>query len=486
MSVFHSLLQIELKISHFNGRLLLVGQSFLTLQNFVMRHPIKFLTTLGFCSLIILASCKKDNGDNDSWANKLNGHLKQTKTFSSDVAQKWVDLQVRMLRLPAGPNIYGRNGHRYFLYSGIALYESVVGGMPSYQSLSGQLKDMPAMPTTEPGKAYHWPSSANAALAYLTRNYFTSASAEQKGAIDSLENALNQQYKSDPDVDSAEYQRSVTLGKTVAERIFDWSATDGSGTVYPLYVPPAGPGLWAPTPPNFPQADGPYWGLNRPMVVGALDGTWPPAPPTYSTNPSSVYYAMVKEVYDVSQTLTPEQTAIGLYYRDNPGFVSGTHYIYMFHQIMRDEDPQLDFYALAYAKYSVCYYESFRGCWTTKYTYNVERPIRYIREVLNHPTWSPLFNTPGHPDYPSGHSTNAAVFATVFSDLFGPNYSFTLHTYDNLGMAPRHYNSFDEMVTEIAKARLYAGIHYSLSCSEGNKQGKKIAENILNMVKFKK
>ena len=29
---------------------------------------------------------------------------------------------------------------------------------------------------------------------------------------------------------------------------------------------------------------------------------------------------MVKEVYDVSQTLTPEQTAIGLYYRDNPGF----------------------------------------------------------------------------------------------------------------------------------------------------------------------
>ena len=267
MSVIHSLLQIELKISRFNGWLLLVGHSFLTLQNFVMRHPIKFFTTLGFCYLIILASCKKENGDKDSWANKASGHLKQTKTFSSDVAQKWVELQVRMLRLPAGPNIYGRNGHRYFLYSGIALYESVVGGMPSYQSLSGQLKDMPAMPITEPGKAYHWPSSANAALAYLTRKYFTSASADQKAAIDSLENALNQQYQSGPDVDSDEYQRSVTLGKTVAERIFDWSASDGSGTVYPLYVPPVGPGLWAPTPPNFPQADGPC-GANRPMVVG--------------------------------------------------------------------------------------------------------------------------------------------------------------------------------------------------------------------------
>jgi hypothetical protein len=53
-------------------------------------------------------------------------------------------------------------------------------------------------------------------------------------------------------------------------------------------------------------------------------------------------------------------------------------------------------------------------------------------------------------------------------------------------MAPRHYNSFDEMVNEIAKARVYAGIHYTLSCMEGNKQGKKIAENVLNIVRFKK
>jgi len=461
-----------------------------------MRHSINLtsgLASLVF-SLFILFSCQKETDKRPSnpdelqstVANRGSGHLHQTKTFSSEVAQKWLELQVRMLRLPAGPNIYGRNGHRYFLYSGIALYESVVGGMPAYQSLSGQLKDMPVMPTTEPGKSYHWPSSANAALAFLTRNFFTAAPANQRAAIDSLENALNQEYQSDPDVDQAEFERSVNLGKTVAQRIFDWSKTDGSATVYPVYVPPVGPGLWAPTPPNFPQADGPYWGLNRPMVVGALDGTWPPAPPAYSTDPNSVYYAMVKEVYDISQTLTPEQTATALYYRDNPGFVSGTHYIYMFHQILRDENPQLDFYALAQAKYSVCYYESFRGCWTTKYTYNVERPIRYIREVLNHPSWSPLFNTPGHPDYPSGHSTNAGLFATVFTSLFGPNYSFTLHTYDNLGMAPRHYNSFDEMVDDIAKARVYAGIHYTLSCAEGNKQGKKIAENILNIVKFRK
>ena len=458
-----------------------------------MKKRILLVTSFFFALVLLIGSCEKENKPtfkNQDFpkanSNKEQGHLEQTKTFSSEVAQKWLELQVRMLRLPAGPNIYGRNGHRYFIYSGIALYESVVGGMPSYQSLAGQLKDMPVMPVTEPGKSYYWPASANAALAFLTRSFFTSAPLSQRAAIDSLEQALNQEYQSDPDINAGEFDRSVTLGRTVAERIFDWSKTDGSATVYPTYVPPVGPGLWAPTPPNFPQADGPYWGLNRPMVVGALDGTWPPPPPTYSTNPTSAYYSMVKEVYDLSQNLTPAQTAAALYYRDNPGFVSGTHYIYMFHQILRDENPPLDFYAITQAKYSVCYYESFRGCWTTKYTYNVERPIRYIREVLNHPTWNPLFNTPGHPDYPSGHSTNAGLFATVFESLYGLNYSFTLHTYDNLGMAPRSYNSLDEMAVDIGRARVYAGIHYTPSCVEGKKQGERIALNVLNILKFKK
>lgn len=447
--------------------------------------------TLLFSTIIVL-SCKKETGyspltaESKSSEAKIHGHLKQTKTFSSEVAQKWLELQVRMLRLPVGPNIYGRNGHRYFIYSGIALYESVVGGMPAYQSLFGQLKDMPLMPSTEPGESYYWPASANAALAFLTRNFFTAAPASQRSAIDSLENALNQQWESDPETNPEEQERSKTLGRTVAERIFNWSKTDGSGTIYPTYIPPVGPGLWAPTPPNFPQADGPYWGLNRPMVEGALDGTWPPPPPTYSTDPSSPYYAMVKDVYDISQSLTPEQKATALFYRDIPGFVSGTHYIYMFHQILRDENPSLDFYAMAQAKFGVCYYEGFRGCWTTKYTYNVERPIRYIREVLNHPTWSPLFNTPGHPDYPSGHSMNAGLFATVFESMYGTDYSFTLHTYDDLGMTPRSYQSFQEMAGDIGKARVYAGIHYNVSCDEGKKQGEKIATNVMNKLRFQK
>lgn len=112
-----------------------------------------YLLLSGF---FIIISCKKETGDLE--VEDGHGHLHQTKSYSSEVAQKWHDFQLTLLRLPAGPNPYGMNGNRYFAYLGVALYESVVPGMPGYQSLYGQLTNMPAMPATQPGKAYHWPT----------------------------------------------------------------------------------------------------------------------------------------------------------------------------------------------------------------------------------------------------------------------------------------------------------------------------------------
>ena len=97
-----------------------------------------------------------------------NGHLKQTKTFSSEVVKKWLAVQLSMLYRPSG-NLFGLNPGRYMAYTGVALYESVVPGMPAYQSLQGQLTNMPEIPATTPGFAYHWPSSAHAALATMTK-----------------------------------------------------------------------------------------------------------------------------------------------------------------------------------------------------------------------------------------------------------------------------------------------------------------------------
>ena len=448
------------------------------------------LTLLFFC-LLIVVSCRKEHDEKQATEQSLsttvkeNGHLKQTKEYPSDVAQKWQGLQLRILYQPQGVNPYGLNGVRNFAYSGIALYESIVSGMPAYQSLHGQLTDMPEMPSTEPGKAYHWPAVANAALAYMNRHFYTAANTPAfQISIDSLENALNVQYESD--INNAEtFQRSKDFGRSVAERIFQWSATDGSLTVYPPYVTAAFP-FWNNSAPNPAAIVGPYWGNNRPFVSGSTAGTASPLPPTYSEVPGSAYYEMVKEVYDISQALTDEQKASALYFNDEPGYKAGTHYLSIFSQVMQNENLSLDLYALAHVKTAVSMAESMINCWKIKYTVLLDRPTRYIRNVLGHTTWTSFIPLHPHPDFPSGHSQNAGAFSAAMTSIFGENYHFTLHTYDNKGMAPRSYNSFSEMAADIGKARVYGGIHYTYSCEEGRRQGERIARNILNTLKFKK
>ncbi|MDQ6608411.1 MAG: hypothetical protein M3Y85_01150, partial [Bacteroidota bacterium] len=159
-------------------------------------------------------------------------HPKPTSAYSSTVATKWLDVQTRILQLPAGPNIFGLNPTRYFAYCGVALYEAVVPGMPGNRSLVGQLTDMPEMPATVAGADYHWAACANAALAAMNRQLFPNTSEANKISIDSLENALNTVYKSEVPNDEA-FQRSAAFGKEVAKRIYNWSLTDGSLTIYP-------------------------------------------------------------------------------------------------------------------------------------------------------------------------------------------------------------------------------------------------------------
>ena len=64
-----------------------------------MTHLTRRLWLLLFSSLFLMVSCKKEIGDKDF------DNLEQTKTFSSEVAQKWQDLQFLKL-LPLGDYTY--------------------------------------------------------------------------------------------------------------------------------------------------------------------------------------------------------------------------------------------------------------------------------------------------------------------------------------------------------------------------------------------
>jgi hypothetical protein len=428
-----------------------------------------------------------------------NGHLKQTRTFSSDVVKKWLGVQVPLLYNP--PSSYGVNAGRYMAYCGVALYEAVVPGMPAYQTLYGQLNGMPEMPKTESGKAYHWPTCANAALAEMTRKLFTFTPATNN-AVQQLEDELNGIYAAEID-DAATFERSKAFGKQVAEKIFAWSAGDRPWTSWPAYtLTHHEPGYWWPENNNPVITNGiAYWGDTRTMVPGSIDNVIS-QPYSYSEEPSSAYYKDYKEVYDISRSLTPAQKRQAKYYDDPAvnGWPSGASYISVFKQVLEQLNPALDITALAYAKTGMSLMDATIGSFKGKFTYLKERPFQFIRRVVepsNNPAtwWKPFISTPNFPDFPANHATFSGSFAYALTSIFGDNVHFTNSTYAGhtvtidgvpVDLGSYSYNSFYEYAHAIAMSRVYGGIHTRRAVEEGTKQGIKTAENINRKLKFLK
>lgn len=455
-----------------------------------MRKKIKLVILL-FASLALYnLSCQKEikptvipEESAISAGNKAGqGHLKQTKTFSADVVISWLNMQLDMLRVPLAPGATSQGADRAMAYCGIATYEAVMPGMPAYKSLFGQLTSFPAMPSTEPGKAYHWAASANAALAEMNRKLFPGASDVNRANINTLETTLQTAYAAE--TDAATLQRSIDFGKEVAARVFTWAATDGSA-FNPPYVPVIGVGIWVPTAPAQPA--NPYAYQRRELVPNVSNGAAIAPPPAYSTVPGSPFWEMAKDVYDKSLVLTTDQLASAIYHRDAPGYPGGGHFVAILSQVLSKAQSSLDKAALVYAKTGIASYDAGRICFIIKYDVKTVRPFTYIQDVMGL-AWSPKIPTPNHPEFPSAHAVNGHAIAAMLTDELGENFEFTDHTYDYppLQLPARTYSSFSYMAQEMSNSRVFAGIHYQASCDKGNWLGSKVAQNILSTVKFLK
>ena len=404
------------------------------------------------------------------------------ETFPADMPLSWIALQLRLTRTTPGISSIGHS--RLFACVGVALYEAVVPGMTGYQSLGGQLNGLPALPKPQPDAAYHWPASANAALAAAFRALYPNTPPVNRQAIDSLETAQDAVFRKTVAAD--ELARSVAFGRAVADAVVAWAKTDGADNGTP-YTPPVGRGLWEPAPPAFGKAVEPNWGKNRPFV--AANAAVDPGPPIpFSTEPTSAFYAATKEIYDVSLTRTAEQTAIADFWNDLPdgkNYTSTGHWVSILAQVLRRENATLAQAAEAYAKVSMAFSDACVSSWKSKYKYNVMRPVTAVRQVLGHRDWLSHIPTPAHPEYSAAHATLSAAAATALADVFGENYAFTDHSYEHLGMRPRSYASFMDAAREAAVSRVYGGIHYRPSGDAGLKQGQEVGRNVVTL-KFRK
>ncbi|MCU0391246.1 MAG: vanadium-dependent haloperoxidase [Thermoflexibacter sp.] len=427
-----------------------------------------------FLFAIFLVGCQKESEQ---------PILMEVNSFEADLAHSYYELELRLIRQTSGftPPV----ASRALGYTGITLYETLVPGTKNYKSLANRVNGLSNIPQVTSGVEYHWAISANHAMASILRNLFANTSPANLAAIDSVKAIYNSRYQSI--ISNEVFNRSANYGEQMANVIFDWSRTDGGHEGYlknfPItYTPPVGESMWVKT--SSSNALQPYWGNNRTFLASnAAPSIMPPPPPTFSFEASSAFFKEGKEVYDIAKNLNNSQKEIALFWADDAGktFTPPGHSISITRQVLIAQKANLALAAEAYMKVGIAVADAFICGWKCKYTYNLLRPVTYVQRYID-PSWKPLLDTPPFPEYISGHSVQSGAAAEVLTKLFGNNVAFVDNSHADRGLPARNLISFEAFAQEAALSRLYGGIHFRSGNEEGLKMGKRIGQNVNELI----
>lgn len=422
--------------------------------------------------------------------------------FSAEAAYEWNEYFLEAERYAAGY----RPGPapRALAYLGLAAYEACISGMPQYNSLKNQYFGL-VIPPAQSSRPYHWPTVVHGVYETMIPRFFQPPPPpDVLNKMNVLVKYLNDKYLAE--VGHEVFNRSKEYGKVVAEAVWNWSTTDPYG--HDAYKDPFGnyttgeiynwqdhftsPGDWAPTFPGPGAGMGPYFGKARTFAITqAQKLSKPPLP--HSDSPTSELYAQALQVYAKNTpTLSYEDKWVGEFWSDDLvdlTFSPGPRWVAIANQIIKQDNINLEKALEAYAKTGMALNDAAVACWHSKYVYNVERPVTYIRRVID-PNWEPnLINpltgdkgiTPSFPAYPSGHSTMGAAGAEALASVFGYSYGMTDRCHENRSEfegKPRSFGSLSEMGYENAWSRVPLGVHFWMDCEEGVRFGTAIAREV--------
>jgi hypothetical protein len=370
---------------------------------------------------------------------------------------------------------------RTFAYMGVAAFEGVASGAEDMQSLAGQLNGLQPLPKRKSGEAYDEAVVINAALSSVVRDLFDNTGPTGQRVLALQDEKLRKLVTEGVAADIV--SRSEDYGQQVAAHVLAWSRDDGGAVVtnmgFPYeYALTKGPAHWVPTSlisqQQFPLL--PKWGANRTFAIPNGKTCGLPAPPAYSEDKASPFYAEALEVYETVKALSPEQRATARFWSDDP-MLSPTppgHWMSIALQILDRDKPDLEKSVDVLARLGIVVADAFIGCWDAKFQYDLVRPVTYIRRVIDK-AWEPLLITPPFPEYPSGHSTQSGAAAAVLTKVFGENFAFDDRTREGDGIKPRHFASFWTAANEAGMSRLLGGIHFRSAIERGLKQGECIA-----------
>ena len=380
---------------------------------------------------------------------------------------------------------------RAYAYASIAAYEALAPSHPGYQSLAGQLNGLAAAPLPDTSKASL--ASVASIHAFLT---VAEAMVYSVDPLNTFHEDLHARFRR-MGVPRATLERSAAHGDAVARHILAWADEDHYKETRsaPQFTITDDPARWQPTPPAYMDGVNPNWNLLRPFVLRTADQFKPPRPLAYSTEEGSAFFQQVSEVYEVGNTLTPEQREIAAFWNCNPyvlhtqghamfatkQLTPGGHWMGIAAIAARQTGADLMRTAEAYAQTAVAVADGFISAFDEKYRSALVRPETVINEHIDE-AWQPTLQTPPFPEYPSAHSVISAAAAAALTNLFGPSFAFADTTEVQYGLPVRSFDSFDEAAEEAAISRIYGGIHYRMAAERGLDQGRSLGQFVTRQV----
>ena len=384
---------------------------------------------------------------------------------------------------------------RVYLYPSVAAYEIMAYfNSDNFNSLRNQVNELQDIPIPEN------PNIDSNLAAIFSFNQVGKALIFSEKKMEIFETNFDNKIK-DFGVPSRVINASKEYADKVSKSILDWASKDmySQTRTFPKYSILEGDRFWKPTPPDYMDGIEPHWPKIRTMVLDSSNQFPPKDPIPFDLKKGSPFHKQLMEVYQVTNSLTEEQTNIAKFWDCNP-YVShhkghamfatkkitpGGHWIGITAVATRKAKSSFEDTINAYVNVSIALFDAFISCWDEKWETLVVRPETLINQYYDE-EWLPLLQTPPFPEYTSGHSVISRAAALTLTDLFGENFDFLDTTEVSYGLPTRSYKSFIDASEEAAISRLYGGIHYMMAITEGVAQGQNVGDFIVKNIQTKK
>lgn len=316
------------------------------------------------------------------------------------------------------------------------------------------------------------PQAVDAAIAAAHRTAFAQLLPAQRAAVDA---AFHAAVAAMPD--DATRAQQFAVGERAAQRVLAERSNE-MPRMMDAYRPHTTPGAYVPTVvPAVPQ-----WPQRKPWLLDSAHQFRPATPPSLTSDRWARDFNEVKSLgARDSRQRNAEQTEIGRFWDYSLPAI--------YHGVVRSValQPGRDVLANArlFAVVAQAMDDALIAVMDAKYAYNVWRPVTAIRngDVDGHDgtdrdaAWTPLIDTPMHPEYPCAHCILAATVSTVLkADARGRPLPVLSTSSPTAQGAVRRWSSLEAFSQEVALARIVAGVHYRNSTEVGLEMGQRIGE----------